>query len=333
MEENNLITIKDIAVMANVSRTTVSRALNNSGYVSEEARERIDKVIEETGYMPSEQAKSLRTKKTKVIGVILPTIQTETSSKIVSGIDTVLSKDGYQILLANTNLDKEKEIEYLNLLKVRQVDGIILIATNTETPLIKKIQELKIPVVIIGQEIEGITSVSYDDYHASRELTAFLLNKGHRRIAFIGVNETDRAVGYLRKKGFFDEMEANDMPVESDWVQEGVFDIESGHNAMNRIMTNAVKIPTATFAVTDRLAIGAISYLKNSGLNVPADMAIVSIGASEISQYVDPSLTTIDYHNEKAGREAAKQILSLISSGNSIEKIILDYRLIIRDSV
>lgn len=151
-----MLTIKQIAEMAEVSRSTVSRFLNNSGYVSEEAGKRIDKVIKETGYIPSEHAKSLRTKKTKVIGVILPTIHTETSSKIVSGIDRELAKQGYQILLANTNLDKEKEMEYLNLLKVRQVDGIILVATNTEAPLIKRIKELNIPVVAIGQELKGI---------------------------------------------------------------------------------------------------------------------------------------------------------------------------------
>src|SRR5690606_35553402 len=128
-----MVTIKEIAEMAGVSRTTVSRVLNNSGYVSEDARKRVEKVIEETGYVPSEQAKSLRTKKTKVIGVILPTIQTETPSRIVTGVGKELSKNGYQILLANTNLDKQKEVDYLDLLRLRQVDGIILIRSEEHT--------------------------------------------------------------------------------------------------------------------------------------------------------------------------------------------------------
>ncbi|MBP1971380.1 LacI family sucrose operon transcriptional repressor [Virgibacillus natechei] len=328
-----MVTIKDIAQMANVSRSTVSRVLNNSGYVSEDARERVEKVIEETGYVPSEYAKSLRTKKTKVIGVILPTIQTETPSRIVTGLGKELEKHGYQILLTNTNLDKDKELEYLDLLKMRQVDGIILIATNTEPKLIKKIKQVDIPVVIVGQESEEAMCVSYDDYHAARELTSFLISKGHVKIAFIGVNETDHAVGYLRKKGFFDEMESRLLPVEKDWIQQGIFDIDSGHASMERIITDSQHQPTATIAVTDRLAIGAMSYLKKQGIQIPEAMAIAGIGASEMSQYIDPPLTTIDYQNEKAGTEAAKQILARIYSQKIQEKIILDYRLIIRNSV
>ncbi|WP_100010192.1 LacI family DNA-binding transcriptional regulator [Lentibacillus sediminis] len=328
-----MLTIKEIAAMAKVSRSTVSRALNNSGYVSEEARKRIDQVIEETGYAPSEQAKSLRTKKTKVIGVILPTIQTETASKIVTGLDKELSQHGYQILLANTNLEKEKELEFLDLLKARQVDGIILIATNTEQALLQKINALKIPVVLIGQEAEDVASVTYNDYHASMEITAFLIEKGHQRIAFIGVDETDRAVGYLRKKGFFDEMAAHTLIVEENWVQRAVFDIDSGHQAMEKIITNSTEKPTAVFAVTDRLAVGAMSYLKQNGLRIPEDIAMISIGASEMSQYVDPALTTMDYQNELAGEKAAKQVLSLIADPSGKKNVVLDYRLIIRDSV
>src|SRR5690606_11491200 len=250
-----MVTIKEIAEMAGVSRTTVSRVLNNSGYVSEDARKRVEKVIEETGYVPSEQAKSLRTKKTKVIGVILPTIQTETPSRIVTGVGKELSKNGYQILLANTNLDKQKEVDYLDLLRLRQVDGIILIATNTEPKLMEKIKEIKVPVVIVGQEAEDMMYVTYDDYHAAFDLTSLFIERGHQNIAFIGVDETDRAVGHLRKKGFLDAMESNGLMVEPEWMQTGVFDIDSGHDAMKLIIEKSSKKPTATIAVTDRLAI------------------------------------------------------------------------------
>lgn len=329
-----MITIKDIAAMAKVSRSTVSRALNNSGYVGEDARKRIEKVIKETGYVPSEHAKSLRTKKTKVIGVILPTIQTETSSKTVAGIDEVLSNHGYQILLANTNLDKEKEIEFLDLLKVRQVDGIILLATNTAPTLIEKIKELHIPIVVIGQEMHGVTNILYDDYHAARELTSFLISKGHKHIGFIGVDETDKAVGYLRKKGFTDEMLANNLKIEKYWVQKAIFDVDSGHDAMEMIMNKCETVPSATFAVTDRLALGAMSYLKKAGIKVPRDMAIASIGASEFAQYIDPPLTTIDYQNEQAGQAAAKALLEKLTSDRPINnKILQNYRLLLRDSV
>ncbi|QHS21835.1 LacI family transcriptional regulator [Virgibacillus sp. MSP4-1] len=328
-----MVTIKEIAEMAQVSRSTVSRVLNDSGYVSEEAREKVEKVIEETGYVPSQYAKSLRTKKTKVIGVILPTIQTETPSRIVTGLGKELEKHGYQILLANTNHNKEKELEYLDLLQVRQVDGIVLIATNTAPELIKKIREIPIPVVMIGQEAEDVMYVSYNDYDAARALTSLFIQKGHTKIGFIGVDESDKAVGILRKQGYYDEMQANGLPVEKNWVQKAVFNIDSGYDAMKKIHTSASDLPTAVFAVTDRLAIGAMSYLKQEGLRIPDDVAVAGIGASEISQYIHPKLTTIDYQNEKAGEEAAKQLLSCIHSKKVKDKIILDYRLIEKDSV
>ncbi len=320
-------------MMAGVSRSTVSRVLNSSGYVSEDARKRVEKVIQETGYVPNEHAKSLRTKKTKVIGVILPTIQTETPSRIVTGLGRELSKNGYQILLANTDHDTKKELEYLDLLKVRQVDGIVLIATNTEPELLNKLKEIDIPLVMVGQEADDVVHVTYDDYHAIRDLTRLFIKKGHEKIGFIGVDETDRAVGYIRKKGFYDEMAAYGLTIEKQWIQQGIFDIDSGRVAMEKIMTHYKERPTATIAVTDRLAIGAISFLKEQGIQVPTDMAIAGIGASEMSQYIDPSLTTVDYQNEKAGEEAAKQILALIDSKPYQKKIILDYRLIERDSV
>ena len=328
-----MLTIKEIAAMAKVSRSTVSRALNNSGYVGEDARKRIEKVIKETGYIPNEQAKALRTKKTKVIGVILPTIQTETSSKIVTGLGKELAIHGYQILLANTNLDKNKEIEYLDLLKVRQVDGIILIATNTELVLLQKIKELNIPFAMIGQEAADIFSVTYGDYQTAQTLTSLLIERGHKKIAFIGVDESDRAVGFLRKKGYLDVMATNNLPVEKAWVQKGIFDIDSGFNAMEQIMTNAMDKPTAIFAVTDRLAIGALNYLKANDFELPNDMAVVSIGGSELSAHVVPALTTVDFRYEEAGEASAKQLLALIREEKVAEKIMIDYRLIIRDSV
>ncbi|MHC8521227.1 LacI family DNA-binding transcriptional regulator [Rossellomorea sp. H39__3] len=193
-------TIKEVAKMAEVSSATVSRFLNNSGYVGEEARKRILKVIEETGYVPSENAKSLRTKQTKVIGVILPKISTETSSRLVRGLDEVLAKEGYQILLANSGLSAEKEIEHLRLLKSRDVDGIILSATTNGANLKSEIQRLDIPVVVVGQEVDGTPNVIFDEYQAAKDMVKHLIDHGHERIGFIGVSEEDPAVGVLRKK-------------------------------------------------------------------------------------------------------------------------------------
>lgn len=326
-------TIKEVAKMAEVSSATVSRFLNNSGYVGEEARKRILKVIEETGYVPSENAKSLRTKQTKVIGVILPKISTETSSRLVRGLDEVLAKEGYQILLANSGLSAEKEIEHLRLLKSRDVDGIILSATTNGAGLKAEIQRLDIPVVVVGQEVDDTPNVIFDEYQAAKDMVKHLIDHGHERIGFIGVSEEDPAVGVLRKKGYLQAMQERNLPIEESWIEKGIFDVESGAVAMERMMGAAIP-PTAVFAVTDRLAIGAMNYVKSIGLRIPEDIAFAGIGASELSRYITPSLTTMDYQNKESGRVAAGLILEAIKSGgNSPKKRLINVRLLQGDSV
>ncbi|OCA82881.1 LacI family DNA-binding transcriptional regulator [Pseudobacillus wudalianchiensis] len=331
-----MLTIKEIAEMAKVSRSTVSRVLNDSGYVSEEARRRVLAVIEETGYMPSQHAKALRTKKTKVIGVILPKISTETSGRVVNGINEVLQDQGYQILLTATNLDYQKEIEYLRLLKSRQVDGIILIATTVNAELVAEIHQLNKPFVAIGQDIPKASSVTFDDYHAAKEMTNYLIRKGYKNIAFIGVDESDPAVGIHRKQGFMSAMQDAKLTIHKEWMGQANFTIPSGFEAMKRIIRNSPENlrPDAVFAVTDRIAVGAMQYLKKAGFTVPQEMAVAGIGAADISKYIDPALTTIDFENERAGREAAVILLEKIESHKEQQKkVVLNYRVIEGDSV
>lgn len=330
-----MITIKEIAKLAQVSSSTVSRYLNSSGYVGEEARERIEKVIRSTGYVPSEHAKSLRTKKTNVIGVIVPRLSTDTTSRMVNTLNDELAVHGYQIILANTNMDPVKEVENLRLLRSRQVDGIILLGTNTNQSLIDEINELSIPLVVLGQEIPGVSVIVNDDYYAAKEMTELLIEHGHQRIAFIGVAERDRSVGYLRKQGFLQAMKEHGLPVTDKWLMEANFDLHSGYLAMKKIIeAEQQQQPTAIFAVTDTMAIGAMHYLIEHGYSIPDDIAVAGTGNSEVSQYIKPTLTTIDFANEQAGKQAATLIRYHIEQKQSeLKKITMTYSIIKRDSV
>ncbi|MCP3028000.1 LacI family DNA-binding transcriptional regulator [Halobacillus sp. A5] len=329
-----MTTINDIAKMANVSRTTVSRVLNNNGYVSEDVRKRIMQIVEETGYIPSLSAKSLRTKKSGVIGVIIPRIDTETASRVVSGINEVVAKGNFQILLTDTELDKQKEIEYIRLLQSRHVDGIILLATNVNDQLIATIKDVELPFISLGQDLPGVTSILYDDYHASVDVTNMLLSKGYEKVAFIGVSEEDPSVGRLRKKGYVDAMASRGYNFDESWIETGDFSIESGYEAMKKIIKNSRgELPSAVFVVTDRMAIGAMEYLREQGYRIPEDMAVVGIGASTMSRYVTPSLTTVDYFNKEAGHRAAELLIQQIKQKKEAEKFVQTYRLIKRDSV
>lgn len=329
-----MITIKEIAKLANASSSTVSRVLNDSGYVSEETRKRVLNVIEKTGYIPSEHAKSLRTKKTSVIGVIIPRLSTDTTSRMVNAINDELARKGYQIILTNTNLQPEKEIAYIKLLRSRQVDGIILLATNVNEALTEEVKDLSIPIVAVGQEIPNVSVIVNNDYEAAKEMTNHMIENGHRNIAFIGVPESDKAVGIDRRKGYLSALKEANIPVNEQWITYANFDYQSGYEAMREIMEQTEKIPTAVLAVTDTIAIGAMQYLHEKNTAVPQDIAVAGMGNSKVSQYIAPSLTTIDFLNEQTGVKAAQLILEIINGNKkSPKKVLMKYRMVIRDSV
>lgn len=330
-----MVTINDIARQAGVSRTTVSRVLNQNGYVSERAKTKVQSVIEKTGYVPSEQAKSLRTKKTNVIGVILPRLSSETVSRVVEGMNRELSKAGYQILLSSTSLETEQEANHIRLLESRRVDGIVLFGTHKDDTILNAIKQAKVPVVVLGQDYTPhVSSVVYNDYEASRAAVSALVDAGHKKIGFIGVDEADIAVGIERKRGYLDEMKANGLPVSDGWLQKAGFDLQTGSEALQQMLENSQNRPSAVFAVTDRIAIGAIQRAKESGIAVPDEMAFISIGASEASLVVTPPLATVDYYHEDAGMSIASLILEEIDTNmKEVKKIVMNYGLLLRDSL
>jgi len=327
--------IIEIAKLAGVSKSTVSRYLND-GYVSAENRVKIQDVIKSTGYIPLRQAKTLRTKKTNLIGVIVPKISTETTSRVIEGISDEISKCGYDLLIANTNLNINKEMEYLNILK-NQVDGIIFMATKITDKHIKIMEEIDIPIVVVSQNIKEYPSIYYDDYNASKDVVEQLLINGYEKIAFIGVYEDDIAVGYERKRGYINALEENKIKLNEKLIQIGDFSMESGYKLCKRLMEDNEK-PDAIFATTDNIAVGAIEYLLEAGYKIPKHIGIWSIGDSKISRVVTPKLNTVHYYYKTSGKNSGEIIMSLInnnvkSSKNVDKKFKLGYRLITRDSI
>ena len=186
--------IGSIAEMAGVSRAAVSRYFNN-GYISEKKREAIRQVVEETGYRPSVQAQTLRTKRTKMIGVIVPKIASASIGRIVEGILSMINENGYQMLLAVTQNDPKKELEYLDAFSEKQVDGVILLGTVFQAEHKKILRNLSVPVVIVGQQVPGYNCVFHDDYHAFYDLTRLFFERGRKKLGYIGAIRQDVAVG------------------------------------------------------------------------------------------------------------------------------------------
>ncbi|GEN56829.1 LacI family transcriptional regulator [Halolactibacillus alkaliphilus] len=302
--------IKDIAKLAGVSPATVSRVMNNNGYVKDEKREAVLKVIKEVDYQPNSIAKSLKNQKSHMLGVIVPKISTETASRVVSGVTEVAKAHGYQVLIANTDLDIEEEINYLKFLSNKSVDGIVMMGTEITDRHLEVMDKLTVPIVILGQEVFGYTSIIHNDYEASYQMTAYLISQGHKAIAFIGVSEKDKAVGVIRKNGYLDCIKDHGLEVDEELMAIGDFDIDTGYQMMNKVLEK--KIPTAVYAVTDHLAIGATHALLDKGYRVPEDVSVVGIGDIKLAEYLNPPLTTVHYTFKTSGKMAAEVVFDLI---------------------
>ena len=327
--------MKDIAKLAGVSKATVSRVINNSQNVSSELREKVEKVLKETGYTPNLLAQELVTKKTKVIGVIIPRIGIDTFSNITEGIIDKLNEDGYNVFLANARGKTEEELKYFDILKKKHVDGIIFFPTRITEEHIKLLNEINTPIVMMGQSNSKInaSSVVYDDFNASKEIVNYLIKQGHEKIAYIGLDENKSVVASLRKNGYIYALQENKINLREEYIESGNFDISSGYNAMKNIINNSKEISTAVFAAIDRLAFGAIKYLKEFDYKVPEQISVVGIDDMDMSSIFEPTLTTVHYDYYDSGKKAAELVLEKINNDKMENKnIVMGYNIITRNS-
>lgn len=304
--------ISEIAKMAGVSSSAVSRYLNN-GYLSAEKREAIRRVIQETGYRPLVQAQILRTRKTKTIGVILPKIDSFSIGNVVSGIDGVLEPKGFQILLADTHNSPEMELKYLDLFDDQRVDGVILIATVFTPGHLTAVKKSRVPVVVVGQHLAGTPCVYHDDYHAFHDITKLLLDKGCRRLGHIGALPQDRAVGRERSQAYRDAVTEAGLADQAEHIVIADFTMDSGREKA-RELWEAHGPLDALVCATDNMAVGALQYLKSQGVRVPEQVRLTGHGASSLCGVTTPTVTTIRYFYEESGANAAALLLERLEN-------------------
>ena len=311
--------INEIARMAGVSRATVSRYLND-GYVSEEKRRQIKKVIDETGYQPSQRAQTLRTGKTKLVGVIIPKISSDSVGRMVQGMTRLLRERGYQMILANTDNDAKTEVDYIKLFSGRnKVDGIILIATVFSAAHIRALEACTVPTVILGQQLEGQSCIFQDDFHALYAITLSALEHGSRP-AFLGVREDDVSAGHERHAGFMAACKELDIPAaEKSVILGGDFSVDAGYTMTEELLEQDRGIDTIICA-TDTIAFGAITCLREHGLRVPEDVQVTGVGDGTLSQVVSPTLTTVHHYYRDSGLEAAKLLVDAMNGGTPIAR-------------
>ena len=323
------LTIVDIAKMAGVGSTTVSRYFNG-GNLKKETREKIKKIVEEYNYTPNTFAKALKGTDSKIIGVIVPCLHSYVSSNTLKYIDQNLKENNYETLIMNADFDEEKQLDYIRKLARMNVDGIILLPTTMSKSYESTIKSIDVPVVLLGQEGEYTYSVEYNDFNAARDLANFVLASGHRKIAYLGIGEEDIAVGYYRKLGFMTTLEKYNLsPIE---VLVTNFGMEDSYRLTNENI-DKLKKATCLICATDNLAYGAIKALEENGLNVGTDYSVAAFGDYASSALLKSPLTTIKFDLEDAAKKTVEMLLNVIKKKETEMKILIGYDLKTRSSV
>lgn len=290
-----MVTLSDIAKMANVSKSTVSRYLNN-GPVSKKTRDKIEEIIKETNYEPNILAQSLKAQQSHLIGVIIPRYDSPSMSQVLKGIDEVAYAEKMQLMIMNSNLDLDRTKENIRVMQRQKVGAILLSATMIDEELAQQIKTSKTPILLIGQTVEGIPSYTYQDYEAGQIIAQHAIDLGHRHLLFVGVTEEDYSVGVLRKKGFYDVAEANGATVE--FIETEFTKSYSYEQALEYLpRTKATYIAAAT----DHIALGIMNAGFELGIEIPREISVSGFGGYSETRNVMPHITTVQFPFYKNG--------------------------------
>lgn len=323
--------ITEFAKIAGVSKSAVSRYFND-GYLSDDKRTLIEKAIAETGYSPSISAHSAKNRVTKLVGVIIPKLSSESISRVVEGISEVLIAEGYELLLVNTSNDSSKEISSLELFRSNRVDGVILLATIFSELHLSVLSKMRVPVVIAGQQLKGFNCVCHNDEGAAHALTKLMLDKGCQRPAMIGVTKDDLAAGKARWDGFYRAVSEAGLEVPPKFAETAQFTMDSGYIKARRMMS-AGKRPDCLFCATDSIAMGAMLYCREAGIRIPEDLMIASVGDTKSGRVAYTPLTTAHLHYKTEGKDAAEMLLLQLKRPEPAGKTLrLDFDIIERGS-
>ena len=323
------LTIVDIAKMAGVGTTTVSRYFNG-GNLKKETRERIKEIVDKYNYTPNTFAKALKSTDSKIIGVIVPCLHSYISGNTLKYLDKELKENNYETLIMNANFDENKQLEYIKKLARMNVDGIILLPTTMSKAYESTIKSIDVPVVMLGQEGEYTYSVEYNDFNAARDLTNYVLASGHKKVAYLGVGEDDIAVGYYRKLGVIRTLEKYNLEPESILITN--FGMEEGYEIVKENIEK-LKKDSCLICATDNLAYGAIKALEEEGLNVGKDYSVAAFGDYTSSALLKSPLTTIKFDLKDAAKQTVEMLLNIIKKEETAMKLLIGYELKTRDSV
>ncbi|MDP4599548.1 MAG: LacI family transcriptional regulator, partial [Polaribacter sp.] len=311
MANKKKTTIKDIANVLNISAAAVSKALHNDSRISEKTKKAVRQVAENLNYQPNHLASALRNGKSKLVGVIVPRTNSNFFSSVIQNIEEILNKEGYNIIITQSNESYKKECASIDTLLFTQVDGIIASMANETVNLdhFEKIKAKGIPLIMFdrGENDLNVDYVGIDDYYSSHLIVNHLVEQGCKRIAHIGGFKHTRIFNN-RIRGYIDALQKHNLPLDKELLLESNLTIEDGRQKMSHLLA-LNKRPDAVYVAGDYAALGALQVLNESKINVPNEIALVGFGNEPFTGMVTPTISSIHQFSEEIGKKAAETFL------------------------
>ena len=328
-----MTTIREVAKRAGVAPITVSRVINGSGYVNEETRRRVEQAIQELDYVPNVLARGLRSRRTHTLGLLVTDITNAFWTTVARGAEDAAMQNGYSVFLCNTDEDIRKQKQYLRALLSHQVEGAIIAPASSDGAALRPLQRARLPFVVIDRRVANVHAdlVVGDSVGGARMLVEHLLARGHRRIGHLG-GPRGISTADDRERGYREALQAAGVAVDEALVRRGDYKQESGYQQM-RALLSRTELPTAVLAANNVLAVGALVALREEGLRVPDDVAIVCFDDLPQASQIDPFLTVAAQPAYDFGATAVRLLLErLADPRRPPQTVVLPVRLIVRRS-
>lgn len=309
------VTIKLVAKKAGVSISTVSRVMNNPGGVREETRSRVLSVMEELNFTPNSVARSLSSKHTRTIGLIVPNVSDLFVNELHRGVNRAAVDRNMKVILYDADSNRNRVISGIEFMKEHKVDGIVYSSDFIPAENMQLLRNLKIPVVLVLTESSSqeLTAFKVDDVQASFDAVKYLVTRGHRQVAMISGYLTDMVTGKSRFEGYRMALNYHGLTFDEQLVAYGDWRYQHGYAAMGELLSRRIEHPfTAVFAASDEMAIGAIRCAYDQGLKVPEDISVIGFDDLPIADMVTPKLTTVKQPFERIGGEAVHFLVDVV---------------------
>ncbi len=325
--------IKDVALRAGVSVTTVSHVVNGTRFVSETARQRVEKAVRELGYVPSAVARSLKHNTTRTFGMVIPNNSNPYFAEIIQGAEERCFAAGYNVILCNSNDDPERQAAYLRVLAEKRIDGLIFVVTGSDAVVRATLGGINTPLVLLDREVTGVSGdlVKVTHVLGSQMATRHLLELGHPRVACIS-GPPGLSPSSQRRAGWKDALEQAGVERKENDLARGDFTARGGYLAMQTLLRRSPR-PTAVFACNDLMAFGALAGAREAGIAVPQQLSIVGFDDIDLAAFSAPPLTTVAQPKQQIGTVAADLLLDRVSNARTDNRqMIFDPELRVRAS-